>query len=386
MALPLAVAIFSNGFFRNLSTTLKSSAFWLIAAFYTLHLAGYFYSLDKHTASQYLLLRSPLLVLPLALFVRPFSKAERIEVLKGFVSITLVAFSVSVCYSGLIAFQKNDSQWIYNDNLVTLLQMQAVYASLYVVFCAIATFYLWREKVLKTTVLVGVLVFCFVFSFLLASRMGLAALAGTSLVYFIFSQQKVSVLKVISISAIVVLLFLGLGVLFPKTVNRFVNLDNAKYDFESEASLYHFNETPGTENWNGLNVRLSLWHAGWLSAQERPLFGAGTGGHFVALNQVYEQLNFKLALQHKFGTHNQYLQVLVMFGVVGIAVFLLYLGQWFKMAMSLKSLAGVLCILSLCLAFVTEDFLSRAQGVALAAVFTSVFALPVKEEHFPKTD
>src|SRR5690606_15013356 len=74
----------------------------------------------------------------------------------------------------------------------------------------------------------------------------------------------------------------------------------------------------------GSNLRLALWSAAFETYQDSNwLLGTGTGDGKDDILRTYEKTGFKYALEHEFGTHNQYIDFLVKLGLIGFTIFIL---------------------------------------------------------------
>lgn len=133
------------------------------------------------------------------------------------------------------------------------------------------------------------------------------------------------------------------------------------------------NDNPETgKPLNGVALRRAIWVCAMDVVKENPLLGVGTGDGQDALQKAYLNRNFVLAGKYnRFNAHNQYLQVAVNFGLIGLVVWLgamvsLMRGHWQNWM--LLSLMGLLLF-----SMLTESMLETNKGV-LAFSFLTVMA------------
>lgn len=90
------------------------------------------------------------------------------------------------------------------------------------------------------------------------------------------------------------------------------------------------------------------------------LFGTGIGDSQNELNKIYSKNNLHLAVKRNYNTHNQYLDILLKIGLIGLFVFI------FIFYLSIRRSASInitLIITSYLLVFLVENFLGRYQGI-----------------------
>ena len=119
--------------------------------------------------------------------------------------------------------------------------------------------------------------------------------------------------------------------------------------------------------------RLEFWKASLGIIKENWLIGVGTGDMNIAFKARYEQMHTKLAPDQRWRSHNQYLSILVGFGILGFAWFLisiLYppvklhrLDDYFFLVFLIISAASML----------TGDTIESQTGVTFIAVFYALF-------------
>lgn len=114
--------------------------------------------------------------------------------------------------------------------------------------------------------------------------------------------------------------------------------------------------------------RYELWQNGWAIFKEHPLLGVGTGDVFSECLDRLTQNHSSLIEVPVWQTHNQYLNFLVAFGLLG---FLIILGAFVRGVWLSRSCRSALFTAFLCIAlisFTTEDTLETLMGILFVAL------------------
>ncbi len=129
--------------------------------------------------------------------------------------------------------------------------------------------------------------------------------------------------------------------------------------------------------------RLELWGNGWKVFKQHPWLGVGTGDVVdvcqAGLNQSHS------ALAHKdMHTHNQYLNFLLAFGLVGFVTIVFFFVRAIVRTASCRRIlfAAFLCILLI--SFVSEDTLETLAGIVFTSLFLSLLSIPHPKNRKPQ--
>jgi O-antigen ligase len=206
---------------------------------------------------------------------------------------------------------------------------------------------------------------------MLASRIALIVLYGSLLIfagYRIFKERRFREGTMIA-TGLLVCAFL-LVKFFPKTLNRFRELEYTDYVYNSRAAESHYNGILTADQWNGANIRLAVWTCGWELARRHWLVGVPLGDKQDQLMQVYRDRQFDLALRTRRNMHNTYLDIFCGFGIIGLLIFL---AGWlvFPLLEGLRDRdgLGIFIIGAIAVAMVTESYFDRSIGCLLAGFF-----------------
>jgi hypothetical protein len=134
-----------------------------------------------------------------------------------------------------------------------------------------------------------------------------------------------------------------------------------------------------TEGYNSsghsLTMRIHYWQAAVLIIKDHFFTGVGTGDVEDAFQAKYVEINSPLELSWRHRAHNQYLTMMVAFGVFGVAFFLFWLfaPAYFKKGKLHPVYFAFLFILLISMLF--EDTLETQAGLSFAVFFSSLFLL-----------
>jgi O-antigen ligase len=352
----------------------KRKAVWAMIAFYILHMLSFLWSANKHEAGVMLGMRVPLLIFPLAFGLIEIRPALRARILYSFsVVLSLVAVFCLVVATYNFNHSK-DSGYFYNDLLGDVLKIQSIYIAM-IVNCVLFGIgwllsYQQLPVVLRPWLYVAIAILL-PFHFLLASRMAIIVLYAA---VFAFIGWNIVAKKrwLQGAGALSVVLLLGF-LLFrssPKTFNRFHELMYTGYDIKSEVRESHYNSEFSADQWNGANLRLAVWNCGLEAASSNWLIGTGLGDKMDEMMEIYRKKGFAFGIKTKRNLHNNYLDSMVCFGVIGL--FLLVTG-WIILpliaAWKNRNIWAVAIIFSFAMSFISETYFDRSIGNVLTGFF-----------------
>ena len=351
-------------------------ALWMIFIFNIIELINSFFSKNHHDALRLLALRSPLLIFPIALGTVELMIKLKVQILKIYCSIITLTAMVCLISSLVVYLKTGDSQFFYNDNLTMSIHMQSAYFAFMVTFAILfLLFEFWRESFFKINriILSVVIALLLITEFFLASRTSLIILSITgfaivlyNLIRAPFNPKKIW-LVILFLSAI--LLIAGF---FPRTVQRFKEIQYTAFSYNNSARESHFNMPLKADQWNGANIRLAIWRCGWDIIQEHFWFGIPLGDKRTILYDQYRKKGFQIAVQTRKNLHNNYLDVLSNLGIFGFLAFLTgFIISPLIITLTRKDVIGSMIILSLGIAFIGEVYFDRTIGCLITSFFVS---------------
>jgi hypothetical protein len=126
---------------------------------------------------------------------------------------------------------------------------------------------------------------------------------------------------------------------------------------------------------HSLTMRIHYWQAAFFIIKDHFFTGVGTGDLEDAFQAKYVEINSPLELPWRHRAHNQYLTMMVAFGVFGLAYFLFWLfaPAYLKKEKLHPIYFAFLFILLISMLF--EDTLETQAGLSFAVFFSSLFLL-----------
>ncbi|KFF07416.1 hypothetical protein B0A68_15120 [Flavobacterium reichenbachii] len=270
-----------------------------------------------------------------------------------------------------IGYKFSDSVGMHAPALNMHLAFVSVCA-LYFVFYS----FMKNEKPILKMLRFVVFLLSFFFVLFVNTRIALiGAFIGFIVVLYFAVESKFNI-KQIAITSVTILVLMG-GILFlfvQKNPYMKEKYSTVTFAYMDKVGKLDEIDHPEIKVFNSLVTRVSIWKSAWeLSLKNLP-FGVGASNGKPALNKYYAATNQHFLAKYEFPTHNQFLDFLLKFGILGPIVALLYMFTIAYLGYDLKN--GI--ILSFFIIFfisnLTDDFLLRFDGIAFSGFWSSVFA------------
>ncbi len=141
-------------------------------------------------------------------------------------------------------------------------------------------------------------------------------------------------------------------------------------DLVWEYTKYKRNENPSGHT---VTMRLEFWKTSLFIIDQNLWFGVGTGDAQLSFDKAYEITKSKLTKDWHLRSHNQYLAIMVAFGIFGFMYFLVYL--FYPVVFFRKQLHNLFWpfFLIALISFTTEDTLGTQAGVTFFALYFFMF-------------
>ena len=335
----------------------------LCAGLYVLYCIGMLYSSNLDFGRKDLLLKSPLLFLPLFFSTVDsgfFTKKRMLFLLKLSLVGNIIAIIASLTHSWILYmevpsfhhFHYVEASWFHHPS----------YASMY--YCssfAFVVYLMFTQKLkLYEKIIGGIGLALFIVEIvLLDSRAGILAFCTTILTCGIYIIAK----KRINIKTVIIILGLGIALigayaLLPNNVNR---IQSTIKGLEKE--------TFSATNPEKANVRILIWDASATVALKNLPFGVGTGDIKDELKKQYAIDNYSIPYEENFNAHNQYLQLFATLGVLGVLTFLTILFLPFGIGIKKKNILFIIFGIIICINFLVESMLEKQAGVMFFCFF-----------------
>lgn len=215
----------------------------------------------------------------------------------------------------------------------------------------------------------------FFYVLLINTRMALlSTIVGCGIVFFAKFYSEINRKKIKKTIVIVFLLLTTIFFSFLK-INTFMK---EKY---TTAMVSHIDKigkldqikNPEIEVYSSLVTRLSIWKSTWeLSLQNLP-FGVGASDGKPELFKYYKLTNQIFLAKYQFPTHNQFLDFLLKFGVLGVIIVFSYILCIGYIGLKTKNEIILAFFVLFFLSNCTDDFLIRFDGIAFSGFWLSLF-------------
>jgi hypothetical protein len=254
------------------------------------------------------------------------------------------------------------------------LNMHLAFVSISSLFFVFEAFRLPEKWVLKIASSI-VFVLSFFFVLFVNTRMALFnALAGFALVFFGEVIRKYNFKKVVGTMIVLIVVLGGVLLIFVQN-NPYMKEKYSSVTFAYMDKVGKLDEIdhPEYKVFNSLVTRVSIWKSGWELAQKNLIFGVGASDGKPELVKYFKQTNQHFLAKYEFPTHNQFLDFLIKFGILGPLVVLLYIFTIGYLGFSLKNAVVFSFFFLFLTSNLTDDFLLRFDGIAFSGLWFSIF-------------
>jgi O-antigen ligase len=338
----------------------------LFSLLYVVHLIGLIYTSNLKFALTDLEIKLPLLFFPIIITSDWIVLRKHLNTLLfSFIIGCLGASTISITNSLFDYLRTNDLDSFFYDRVSFL--MHSSYYAMYLCFAIIISIYLFRQTNNKVRYFLPFLILLFLTNIiLLSSRAGLLMLAITFLMSLLFIIYKRKFRYLIIVSFV---LFSSVYIVYnfaPATMQR-IEILNPLSMLKSDTSK--------VDDINNRDTRLVLAEMSFVIISSNPILGVGTGDVKDALINQYKINNFKLGITQKLNSHNQYLQFLVTFGIVGFLIFIISMYYPFIFQLKIKNWLFIYFIVLVSINFLFESILETKAGVEFYAFFSILILL-----------
>lgn len=344
--------------------------FILFISYYIWQSVGLIYSEDFKMGLQNLFGRLSLVFFPLVLiYPGETIKNKADKLIKIFALSTFVFILFCFCYAiyrsvsiheGILTFNPHPANypWLsyfYSSELT--ISHHPSYISMYVLLSVCICFEAWFDSSLKYKnriiwLLVGFMLL--ISQFFLSSRAGILISLILVPFYFIVMLRKRGKIKYAWIGIILIVI-----VLLPVVVK------NQRMDYLFSRILLKSGDYERKED-----PRLIIWRSALKIVQKNMFFGVGIGDVRTELAAEYERIGEKEMAKVRYNTHNQFLEVLLENGIIGVVLFLSIFCCMFYIALSDRNLLYGVFILMILMFFLFETVLYRLAGVSFFTLFS----------------
>lgn len=337
--------------------------FWIFQIFFLLTVVGLLNTSAAGMKEGMFLIEKQLAILLMPLIIPMSIKINEVRIKIIFKTFTAAAV-ISICYLLIantinyynlnISFSEYISSGLpFNHAFASPLNIHAGYLSM---FLTLAFFYLFskyneeRKKiqlVLIAFLLLGII--------LLASRSNILVIILIILfIYPFFNKKNVKRKVTFAIAALSIIV----GIFY------FSPYLNARFGAQLVSEL-----SP-----NGLQVepRIVRWKEAQRAIQESPIIGHGSGSESIELKKRYWEKGLIHSFYQNYNSHNQFISITLKHGLIGLMIFLLALGYYFKIAIQSKSFIYLAFLIQIVAVFSIENVLDVNKGIFYFAFFNTL--------------
>jgi O-antigen ligase len=247
--------------------------------------------------------------------------------------------------------------------------------NLIVSFCCISALYIFYnikpkkcyEKIINF--ITYVILLCFVF--LINTRIAVCcSVLGSIFITLYRFKSSFTIKHTVLITTLIFIFIIIFVNFFPYTIKKYTTVSFGNMDKIGKLDEI---ENPEGEIYNSLVTRLSIWKSAIDLSKRNIWFGVGASDGKRKLFDYYYQTDQMFLFKYKFPVHNQYLDYLVRFGIIGLALLFLFMAVPLYIGFKLHNSLIIFYSVSFIISNITDDFLIRFDGIVFSCVFISLF-------------
>lgn len=341
--------------------------FWsyVLLGFFFLHVAGYWFSDNRHEALVSIEGKMSFFAFPLLLFCIDYEALKVKKIVTAFVSGCFISVMICLFRAAGLYVLNDVNSFFYSDFSYFL---HPSYLAMYLTLAQLIVmlFYKhWLSHIKNLDAKIGfITVLNITGIFLSSSKMGfLAALlvlpATFAVILFNRGYKK-------TIAGLVLGLGLGLFVAYKVAPSPF---ERIKVAFSVTASSQSIDKSASEST----AVRILIWEQAVKIIREHLVFGITPGDTNDALYKAYEENGLTGALSKRLNAHNQYLQTFIGTGIIGFALLCLMTVGGIVIGFARKNYILALFSILIVLNFLVESMLQTQAGIVFFGLFLCLF-------------
>ena len=245
--------------------------------------------------------------------------------------------------------------YFYADRLSALVHPS--YLSMYIVMSIMISL----ESIFDSSVTrfrkgiwLGMVFVFFIILYMLSSRAGILALIVILPMYFLFKfYNKLSKWIVFIVVLMLAVLSVGIARTNKKVQSSIEGISDANFD-----------KTLNSDE------RLLIWKSALGVIKENFIFGVGPGDASEKLKEEFKSRGYVNGFYENLNAHNQFLEILLENGLIGLILFLIILGYMSYLAIFQQNLLSGLFIIMMVVFFMFETVLNRLAGITFFPFFS----------------
>lgn len=362
-----------NYSFKHILNKSEAKLNLALIGLFALYLISLVYTNNLSYGIKILEYKLSLFVLPIVFLNIDISKKTVLSVLKVY-SISIVICSLFLLFNSIVSYYQNSNLLVY-EAFSAAISLHAIFLSYYTFLAILIIEYLRVKNLLKSNqkllayIGIPILIIALVF---LASKNVMVILLLFALIYFTykFINRRFKI-KELLLSIFIIVIITALSFQLTAVKNRVVELSSTSgvenvQKIKSGEKLEHVDRA----KFNGTSLRLTLWYLGIdiLMDQNQLFLGLSPGDYRDEINEVYDQVGLNPWFKN-YNMHNQFIQILVELGIVGLISYLLIYIFAFKIGLRTKNYLFLIFLISILFFQMSESIIERNKGIVFVIFF-----------------
>jgi hypothetical protein len=363
--------IYQKRTFNRHHLTRKFQYFFVTTIFYVIQVFSLIYTTDLSFGISILIHGIYILVYPLVIifFVGKITNTHFNLITSCFV-ITCFIYVVYIHYcffnAGLYSNFKpaEFNELPFRDTLMGLKVggRHPTFVSMWLLFSVLfLVHYLSKKKsTLRQTVMFGLMIFIFIATTILLS-------VKITVVAFFFSLL-VLIYRIIRNKFVVIVAFGALTTIF---IISIYTISFLRARFIDEFRIAELKPPVGLRT-NSINIRVGIYQCTYETFKKNWFIGTGVGDSQYELNKCYESFDTDVYKERVYDTHNNYMDIGVSTGIIGLFSFVYMLFFHLKESIRQKNTLFIVFLVFIMICMLPENILSRNHGVVFYTIFSSL--------------
>ena len=359
-------------------TAFSNPFFLAYFSIFLIEVLGLLYTHDLFTAYKHVESKATLVAIPFILCSGEFADRKGFgRLLWGYCGLLTAICLFCLVVAGYQYVQTQDAEVFFYHGLTEVIGVNAVFFSGYLMVALL--FLLSPEAATKRMLRTALILFFTVMMILLASKLLLVLQAIVFLAYLRgWGRFRLKTRQLLGLTVLVIVATAALALTRNPVGDRYKEILHDDWQYTGVRNF------PPHTMFNGVSLRLLIWQFAddILDANNAWVVGVSSGDSQDLLNRKYLAANMSRGfLSYNF--HNQYIEVLVRSGVLGLCIFLAAIRVLAGLAKRTGTLEGwFVLILTLVLAL-TESTLEMQHSLFLACFFPLLFGYRVVSTRYP---
>jgi O-antigen ligase len=275
--------------------------------------------------------------------------------------------------------KSEDYFWAIGYSFANYVGMHGPALNMHLAFVAMCNFYfaiyLLRRSFLLTAINFLLFFLSFYFVVFINSKLALAnLLVGIIIIFYIELRKKFNVKNLIGVFLMVMISLSAITYVYvqknPYMITKYRDKSFAYFDKIGNLDTI---KDPDSTVYHSFATRISIWKATLELASKNILIGVGASDSKTELIEYFKSTNQKFLARHKFPVHNQFLDSLLKFGIIGFLSTSLYMFNIYYIGIKTSNTIITLFFILFFSSNLTDDFLIRFDGIVFSGFWLSIF-------------